>query len=858
LWYNKFVVADKIDSRGRFLPPGTIIDNRYIVIRLLGSGGFADVYEVEDKILKLRRALKLFNKSIDENLFSYIKREVELGFQIKSENVIAIYHLGIYQNCHYIIMELVDGKSLAKILEEKGRLEPKEVEEVAKQILLGLSYLHKKNLIHRDIKPSNILIDKNGKIKVADLGLLKPEVGMTITEKDIVMGSVEYIAPEILKGKRATKKSDLYSLGITLYELLSGNPPFTGSTPYEVLKMHEKKKIPPIPRDIKAPKKLQNFIILLTKKDPNQRPSDAEEALKILNSNKIKVPKEKKLFLPLILIIILFFFLQRIFYISLEKKDNLLKVKDIFGIKKEEKRFDFDIKEAFVCQADNDLKKEIFVLASEEKEAKKFPHIFIKDKKWEELRWEVPKYFENYEKSYNVLVKILKEPNRKKDLIFFIFHHHPYSPSFINQYCNGKLITIFSSLGHISEDLHLAQIQGDQNPDLIGSSYATSFSGVRAVFSIEGIQWEGNLTFLQATAPNIKADEHSRILFYTLVEPENMDYIRIKDIKNNEINYLKNENTNKFGKIDFFGNLEESPYFNSEEKEIGWVKKRNFYNFYFLLDEKLKNGDFEEGLKILKDSEEDFKEILKEPPLYHIYLLKKSKFLIAEKFERMAVEELEREAKTTKNGEVSFELAEIFYCLNEYAKGDYYLEYLKTGLVFGRNIWNKNYIKVLAEIIKGERDEVEKELDLLKNVIEEAFVKNDIRGLVLFFDGNFEGALDLWKDEGQHLPFVYNFIERIKKDRGEDFNFTYGNWRYLIYDFRNKKEKELFEEFEKLKKFSKFSLEAKLQIPFFSYDFAEYLIKNRNFKKAKEIVQFSKNICKNSYISLKLRELEGL
>ncbi len=187
-------------------------------------------------------------------------------------------------------MEYVKGKNLSQVLDEKGALNSKEVEEITENILKALSYLHNSGLVHRDVKPSNILIDENGNIKLADIGLVKPILGRTITREELFYLTPDYSSPEFYDGKRLTYRSDLYSHGITLYQLLTGRLPFEDEDGFNLLRKHKMEKFPPFPEDLKIPEKMKNFILRLIQKDEKKKPSDGTEALKIFKKKKIKKP----------------------------------------------------------------------------------------------------------------------------------------------------------------------------------------------------------------------------------------------------------------------------------------------------------------------------------------------------------------------------------------------------------------------------------------------------------------------------------------------------------------------------------------------------------------------------------------
>jgi serine/threonine-protein kinase len=209
---------------------GMIIGDRYEVLEKIGTGGMSDVYKAKDHKLNRLVAVKILKQefSENENFVSKFRVEAQSTAGLMHPNIVNVYDVGDEDGVNYIVMELVDGITLKKYIEKKARLSVKEAVSIAIQVAMGLEAAHNNNIIHRDIKPQNIMISKDGKVKVTDFGIAKAATSNTITSN--VMGSVHYTSPEQARGGYSDAKSDIYSLGITLFEMLTGRVPFNGDT----------------------------------------------------------------------------------------------------------------------------------------------------------------------------------------------------------------------------------------------------------------------------------------------------------------------------------------------------------------------------------------------------------------------------------------------------------------------------------------------------------------------------------------------------------------------------------------------------------------------------------------------------
>ncbi len=220
------------------IKPGMIISDRYEIVDSVGSGGMADVYKAKDQRLNRFIAIKVLKSeySGDKNFVNKFRGEAQSAAGLSHPNIVNVYDVGNDRGLHYIVMELVEGITLKRFIERKGKLEVKEAVGIAIQIAQGMEAAHDNHIIHRDIKPQNIIISKDGKVKVTDFGIAKATNSNTITSN--AMGSVHYLSPEQARGGYSDEKSDIYSLGVTLYEMLSGKVPFAGDNTVSVALLH--------------------------------------------------------------------------------------------------------------------------------------------------------------------------------------------------------------------------------------------------------------------------------------------------------------------------------------------------------------------------------------------------------------------------------------------------------------------------------------------------------------------------------------------------------------------------------------------------------------------------------------------
>jgi serine/threonine-protein kinase len=258
---------------------GTLFDGRYQVVRKLGAGGMANVYLAEDQELGRRVAIKILNDrhANDEQFVERFRREAKNAAALSHPNIVSIYDRGEAEGTYYIAMEFLEGRSLKELVVQRGPAPIPVTVEYARQILSALRFAHRHGIVHRDIKPHNVLVDAEGRVKVTDFGIARAGAS-EMTEAGSIVGTAQYLSPEQARGTDVDQRSDLYSLGIVLYELLTGALPFNGDTPVEIAMKHlstvpeaPSAKRPEIPRD------LDLIVTRALAKDPADRYQSAEE-----------------------------------------------------------------------------------------------------------------------------------------------------------------------------------------------------------------------------------------------------------------------------------------------------------------------------------------------------------------------------------------------------------------------------------------------------------------------------------------------------------------------------------------------------------------------------------------------------
>ena len=262
---------------------GMIINDRYEIIEKIGTGGMSDVYKALDTKLNRNVAVKVLKAEFgeNENFVSKFRVEAQAAAGLMHSNIVNVYDVGEENDIHYIVMELVEGITLKKYIEKKARLTYKEAVSIAIQVSLGIESAHAARIIHRDIKPQNIIISRDGKVKVTDFGIAKAATSNTITSN--VMGSVHYTSPEQARGGYSDEKSDIYSLGITMFEMLTGRVPFNGDTTVAIAIKHIQEPMPS-PREFvpEIPKCVESIIFKCCEKSPDRRYQSMGDLIKDL------------------------------------------------------------------------------------------------------------------------------------------------------------------------------------------------------------------------------------------------------------------------------------------------------------------------------------------------------------------------------------------------------------------------------------------------------------------------------------------------------------------------------------------------------------------------------------------------
>jgi eukaryotic-like serine/threonine-protein kinase len=258
---------------------GTLFDQRYQIERKLGAGGMADVYLAEDQELGRRVAIKILNgrHANDGQFIERFRREAKNAAALNHPNIVSIYDRGEAEDTYYIAMEYLDGRTLKELIVGHGQAPVRVAVEYARQILSALRFAHRHGIVHRDIKPHNVLVDREGRVKVTDFGIARAGTSQ-MTETGSIVGTAQYLSPEQAKGGEVDQRSDLYSLGVVLYELLTGKTPFEGETPVEIAMKHLS-NAPQPPSELRAdiPPELDMVVLRALAKDPNERYQSADE-----------------------------------------------------------------------------------------------------------------------------------------------------------------------------------------------------------------------------------------------------------------------------------------------------------------------------------------------------------------------------------------------------------------------------------------------------------------------------------------------------------------------------------------------------------------------------------------------------
>jgi len=280
--------------------PEQVLSGRYRVLRKIGGGGMADVYLCEDLTLGRRVALKvLLQRFLDDpNFVERFRREAKAAAGLNQANLVSIYDWGEVDGTYFIVMEYVEGETLKDLVRRQGRLGGSEAVRISLQLLAALEFAHRSGIVHRDVKPQNVMLDRHGNVKVMDFGIARAgDSGMT--EAGSILGTAQYLAPEQAKGQRVDERSDLYSVGIVLYEMLTGTVPFKGDSAVTVALKHvNEMAAEPAQLVPGLPYALNQIVLKAIAKDPDQRYQTAEQFARDLRSAQVGGPVAAAAFDP--------------------------------------------------------------------------------------------------------------------------------------------------------------------------------------------------------------------------------------------------------------------------------------------------------------------------------------------------------------------------------------------------------------------------------------------------------------------------------------------------------------------------------------------------------------------------------
>jgi serine/threonine-protein kinase len=271
---------------------GTVIDDRYVVLRRIGVGATAVVYCAEDLVAGRKVAIKVLHDwfADDDEVVERFRREASIGSGLHDRHIVSAYESGEWEGSHYIVLEHVAGRSVKRLIREAAPLVPASAIDLMVQLLLALRYIHARGIVHRDLKPENMILGAAGELKLADFGIARFRVSES-TEVGAIIGTAQYLSPEQVEGEAASVASDLYSIGVILYELLTGRLPFDGDTVAAVLLSHLREQPPP-PSSLNAAvtRDMDGIVIRALEKNPNARYADADAFIAALERVTTGVP----------------------------------------------------------------------------------------------------------------------------------------------------------------------------------------------------------------------------------------------------------------------------------------------------------------------------------------------------------------------------------------------------------------------------------------------------------------------------------------------------------------------------------------------------------------------------------------
>ncbi len=264
---------------------GEVLGKRYKILSKLGSGGMAEVYKAHCQILNRTVAIKVLRPQFTSNdeFVERFRREAQAAASLSHPNIVSIYDVGKDGDCYYIVMECVTGTSLKEAIAESGHMSPQRAARISWQILAALQHAHENGIVHRDIKPHNVMVTFDERVKVTDFGIARALSTSTLTETGTIIGTVNYFSPEQARGEAVEAQSDIYSLGVVLYEMLTGTVPFKGESPISIALQHLQTVVtPPTKLNPAIPKGLERVVLKALEKNPSRRHQDARQMMRAL------------------------------------------------------------------------------------------------------------------------------------------------------------------------------------------------------------------------------------------------------------------------------------------------------------------------------------------------------------------------------------------------------------------------------------------------------------------------------------------------------------------------------------------------------------------------------------------------
>lgn len=279
----------------------SIIGQRYRIVKKIGTGGMADVYLALDTVLNREVALKILRGDLSHDPVALLRfqREANAASGLNHPSIVEVYDVGEDEGQHYIVMEMIRGTTLKQLVHRRGALDKYESVAIMQQLASALQHAHSAHVIHRDIKPQNILVKDDGTVKITDFGIALAGDAIQLTKSDSVLGSVHYMAPECSRGEGASEQSDVYSLGVVFYELLTGDVPYRGETPVEIAMKHMREPFPSVKKfNPTLPNSIANIIARATHKNRTHRYSNMKEFVDDLDTCLLESRQEEPLWEP--------------------------------------------------------------------------------------------------------------------------------------------------------------------------------------------------------------------------------------------------------------------------------------------------------------------------------------------------------------------------------------------------------------------------------------------------------------------------------------------------------------------------------------------------------------------------------